>query len=408
MFKGLLKTIQTGAAPGQAIVIMAVAMVALLSVLGLAVDGGGLLLLQRSAQNATDAAVLAATYARCTNTASGVVAAGRAAAAANGFNNDGVSNTVAVNYPPTRGEKAGDMGYVEVIIHAVKTPYFIQLVYKGELAVTVQAVGYCMPPFEPVNMPGLWANSTTCGNTIDWSGSTGRLEGGMHSNNEIKMTGSDNTIIGNVGAVTAVDNPSSGNNTFTPPYTTGVSVVSYPEIITSADYAPGGEIARSVQANDPTAYHSMVTAGDDPDYNGSRWSPNNRTLRGVYYVVGDIQLGNNNIYHTDGVVFVATGQIKAMGGVSWRYYNTGYAAVLLLSDYVSPNCGDTAIDVSGNTTIWYGIVWAPRANVSISGSELTMYGAVIANKINMSGSELTFQYDPDMIPPRPPLVQIAE
>src|SRR3990172_7448497 len=58
---------------GQAIVILALVMVALIGFLGLVVDGGGLLFLQRDAQNATDAAVIAATYARCTNATRGDV-----------------------------------------------------------------------------------------------------------------------------------------------------------------------------------------------------------------------------------------------------------------------------------------------------------------------------------------------
>jgi len=67
---------------GQAIVLMALVMVALLGMLGLAIDGGGLYFLWRDAQNATDAAVLAASYARCTN--GDIIKAGLAAAAKNG------------------------------------------------------------------------------------------------------------------------------------------------------------------------------------------------------------------------------------------------------------------------------------------------------------------------------------
>jgi len=52
---------------GQAIVLVALVMVALLAATGMAVDGGGLYFLYRDAQNATDSAALAAAYTLCTN-----------------------------------------------------------------------------------------------------------------------------------------------------------------------------------------------------------------------------------------------------------------------------------------------------------------------------------------------------
>src|SRR3954454_15500212 len=86
---------------GQAIVLMALTMVGLLGFTGLAVDGGGLFFLQRDAQNATDAAVIAATYARCTGaTSTEIVTAGVAAAEANGFFNGKDGRTVSVVNPP--------------------------------------------------------------------------------------------------------------------------------------------------------------------------------------------------------------------------------------------------------------------------------------------------------------------
>ena len=50
---------------GQIIIIIAFLMVAMIAMLGLAIDGGGLLFLQRDVQNAGDAAIVAATYAQC-------------------------------------------------------------------------------------------------------------------------------------------------------------------------------------------------------------------------------------------------------------------------------------------------------------------------------------------------------
>src|SRR5688572_27552570 len=89
---------------GQALVIIALLMLGLLAATGLAVDGGGLFFLQRDAQNATDASVLSASYAICTD--GDPVAAGLATMASNGFDNNGNSNMVFINHPPTSGESA--------------------------------------------------------------------------------------------------------------------------------------------------------------------------------------------------------------------------------------------------------------------------------------------------------------
>src|SRR5258706_8029961 len=53
--------------PGQAIVLIAVLMVVLMGFKGLAVDGGELYFLQKNAQNAADAAVLAGLYEICSD-----------------------------------------------------------------------------------------------------------------------------------------------------------------------------------------------------------------------------------------------------------------------------------------------------------------------------------------------------
>src|SRR5689334_18713094 len=145
---------------GQAIVLMALVAVMLLGMLGLAIDGGGLYFLWRDAQNASDAAVMAATYARCTNaTPDNIRKAGLQAAAQNGFDNNGVSNTVTVYTPPNDGPGVGNNNYIQVIINAQKPSYFVQIVYKKPLAVTTHAVGFCIPPLDPSTVPAIYGGS---------------------------------------------------------------------------------------------------------------------------------------------------------------------------------------------------------------------------------------------------------
>ncbi|MCC6614094.1 MAG: hypothetical protein IT320_11500 [Anaerolineae bacterium] len=411
---------------GQAIVIIAFLMVGLIGMLGLAIDGGGLFFLQRDAQNASDAAVVAATYAKCTD--GDPVVAAIQAAAENGFSNGDGRSTVNVHYPPSRGTAAGDTDYVEIEITATKPSYFIQLVYPGPLQVTTYAVGYCSPPFDPASVPALFAISSSCPNTIDWTGSTVTIEGGIHSNNQLKIGGGGggNDIYGDVSLVgSAVE----GSNTdwwatddgdpLTPPIpqapSTSVDILEDPLLFRLQDYQPGGKTARAVEL-----YTYIDSATGDPDWKtagGGTWKPGNgRVLEGLYYVDGNVDIGTGVILDGDrngdgrveGVSFVASGSIQfnAGSGMNVRYYADGLIA--FSNDGEGRSCSYNAMMVSGSSATWYGVIYAPHGAVQGSMSSMDVIGAIVANTMNMSGSDLDLIYDPTILPPRPPQVQIAE
>lgn len=104
---------------GQAVVIIALTMTAMLMMLGLAVDAGQLYVARRTAQEAADAGAYAGAVVLYQG---GTTAQARAAAVndvgRNGFvhGGDGGLTSVVVNLPPTSGPKAGDSTYVEVLI----------------------------------------------------------------------------------------------------------------------------------------------------------------------------------------------------------------------------------------------------------------------------------------------------
>lgn len=175
-----------GATPGQAIVLLALLMVLLMAFIGLAVDGGQLFFLQRSAQNAIDAALVAAINEKCTSydyalsayNDSNVEAEARKAATANGFT-DGVDGaSVEVNIPPTSGTAAGDPDYVEVVITDDTPTYFIHLVYAGPSQVTVRGVSQCKPAQLPFEMQAIVALNKTASCAVDISGTGTAITGG--------------------------------------------------------------------------------------------------------------------------------------------------------------------------------------------------------------------------------------
>ncbi|HEX2906004.1 MAG TPA: Tad domain-containing protein [Phototrophicaceae bacterium] len=400
---------------GQAIVLIALIMLALIAFLGLAIDGGGLFLLWRQAQNATDSAALAAAYAKCTRSPNWEQA-GLDAAAKNGFTNDG-TNTVSVNNPPLNGPRKDDPDFVEVVIEAIKPSYFIQVVYKEPLKVSNSAVGLCYPAFDPTTVPGLWAGSSVCQHTVKWGGANSYIEGGLFSNNEIQVQGSNGVIHGPVEAVNGI----SGNNAiWDAGYPkSGVATRPDPMNLEIRLYAPGGAVYNNVTLH----YDVASSTSPDPDWNAgkSTWYPKNRMLAGLYYVAGDVNFQNGLTFDTvKGVTIVATGKIIAGNtkGNYLRFYGEvmnpvgtrkiRYPGILFFSAAdTSDKCGENVIKFSGGDDTW-GVFYAPKGGMDVSGSKIQMIGSVLANEISYDGSDGRLIYDPSILPPRPPAIQIAE
>src|SRR5207245_2293908 len=104
--------------------LVAISLTAIIGVVAIALDAGLLLDNRRAAQAAADAAALAAADDLFVNygTNNGLDPhndaqnSALATAAANGFNNDGVTSVVSVSIPPASGPFKGKAGYAEVIV----------------------------------------------------------------------------------------------------------------------------------------------------------------------------------------------------------------------------------------------------------------------------------------------------
>jgi hypothetical protein len=81
---------------------------------------------------------------------------------------------------------------------------------------------------------------------------------------------------------------------------------------------------------------------------------------------------------------------------------------LLVSGYQATNCGSDAVSISGATNYWYGVIYAPGGGVKVSNSSMQVTGMIIADRIDFSGSRLDIIADPDVLPPIPASVVIAE
>src|SRR5262249_38046754 len=143
---------------------------------------------------------------------------------------------------------------------------------------------------------------------------------------------------------------------------------------------------------------------------------NGRVLEGLYYVDGDVSIGTNVIVDgdrngdtkKDGLTIVATGQISINAGPGkvMKYYIDG---LMTFSNYGQGRpCGSNAVDVSGSGATWTGVVYAPYGGVNFNMSQLYLVGSIIGNTVTMGGSDFTLIYDPTLLPPRPPSIQVAE
>src|SRR5262249_38134084 len=138
---------------GQVAIFVALSLVAIIGTLAVSLDGGAIMSEHRHTQNAADAAALAAasdlsynfwSYSGIDSTGTAKSAA-LAAAAQNGYSNDGTTSTVTVNIPPTSGFYAGRAGYVEVIVQYNQARGFSSLFASGTIPVKARAVAIGMP-----------------------------------------------------------------------------------------------------------------------------------------------------------------------------------------------------------------------------------------------------------------------
>ena len=133
---------------GAIAVLVAVSLIAILAIAALAMDAGKVLDDKRQLQAAADAAALAAADDLFSNYAanagtdpSGMAqASALSTASADGFNNNGTTNTVTVNIPPASGIAASKNGYAEVIITLKQTRGFSNIFGSGAVSVTARAV----------------------------------------------------------------------------------------------------------------------------------------------------------------------------------------------------------------------------------------------------------------------------
>ena len=399
---------------GQAILIMALAMVVLIAVMGLAIDGGGLLLLRRDTQNAVDAALMAGAYAICTS--GDVVQAAESAAAANGFTTD-AKTAVVITYPGHNAAGMVDDHFVDVMISREKEKYFIQVVYAGKLEARSTGVAYCNKGANVYADKALFAMDQDCPtnkNVVALNGASLYIEGGIFSNGDLNTGGSSSgmQVIGGVeyvGTHTGADKLNTTPNVNNPLQVPAAD--DFPLLYTWNAFVPAAYTSPAIHQNGE--YYEWAAARNQFTYHNGDWRPVNETISGLHVVNGNVNIRQAIPDPVQGITIVATGTIEDGGGgqksnpTAWQPY---LPSRLLFFSLDSDACGGGAdgVNIAGNYTDLNGLIYVPFSAVSFSAANATLVGAIIADVIELSGADKRVIYDPRVIPPDPPKIAIAD
>lgn len=128
---------------GQAIVLIVLSFIGLVGMAALVVDGGNAYLERRKTQSAADAAALSGAIARIKGGDWREYAL--ASAKSNGYDNNGTTNTVELNTPPTSGPYINNPEYVQVIITSHVATFFGPVIGIPEVIVSTQAISQTKP-----------------------------------------------------------------------------------------------------------------------------------------------------------------------------------------------------------------------------------------------------------------------
>ncbi len=390
---------------GATMVLVAMSLLMLFGFAALAIDAGLGYNDRRGTQNAADNAALAAAWEACNPKVSGAPNPTQAAlqtAADNGYDNSASDVTVTAT-DQGDGEWQIDIAKVNQGTFGQATPYA-----NDQLTIVSSATAQCdVHPF--LGGYAIFADApSSCngGVELDLSGASKIINGGIHSNGDVKITGSSTTVNGQVTYV--------GSSNFTPSQQV-FSALDYPIIINVEDYAPGGSRATPYDTGDPTTDEYFYSSSDINDawikngYGTSSGSDLTVTQSGVYFTEGDIKFTKNLIMGNDmdtgkpvKVTFVARGQISIsaktdISGFDPIIGGVNDPGVALFSNYEAPPSGPTctgnAINISSSGVNWTGLIYAPYGAVTPSfSSGSSLNGSIIAYTVNVSGADFNISW----------------
>ena len=395
---------------GQALIIIAIALGALLLGVGLALDTGQLFVARRAAQTAADAGAWAGAAVLY---AGGSAAQARTAAATdatlNGYT-DGGFVTVTTASPPTSGTYTNDPGYVEVTITEQVLTRFLLGASAGRTAITVRAVAglarsgsgeaivvtrgsgsstFTLNGSTRLTISGGGTSTNSTSNTAVNVGSGGLLTGTFH-----RVTGNvSGTVAGRMSPAPTVGVPATADPfaAVAGPSTTSLPVFAGQTITTPVTLSPG-------------VYTSLVTVGNSGI---ASLNAGNYVFRAGLRTTGTGSLvlagsGGVLLYNANASYPAAGGScgnlsLAGTGTMTLSASRTGsYAGMLLFQDRSCTN--GAALSVRTGTSL-SGTLYVPAATLTISVvNSVTIASQIVAYELTVTGNNtLTMTFTPASI-----------
>ena len=397
---------------GQALVIIALAMIGLIAMTGLAIDGSIVLADRRHAQNAADTAALAGalTYIReCETTgcdAAGEISSAKAAmelaalgrADSNGYSGDLLRSQVEVytcDDPDATctAPYAGGSDYIQVVIISHVDTTFAQVIGIPQLNNRVQAISLAddddTGPLADENAIVAYApHGKGCtGEMIVGGSGTVKIKGGgifVNSDNTVddlssttcgalKQDGCKTTLdFIDGGGITSVGNinlSTSCPGMLDGPMVEGASSIEFPpdiEIPVPDECGFNGEVT-----NDKGAKTSTLSPGSYDNIPPKNATQANIEMQSGVYCVDNLKVSSKvNVTGEDVFIYIKPGGVFDFSGgtITMDAPNEGdYKGYLT---YVAPpESGFTNCTINGNTTYRFtGTILAPYCNITINGN----------------------------------------
>jgi Flp pilus assembly protein TadG len=398
---------------GQVLVLTALGMFVLMGAVGLGVESSRAFEERRAAQTGADHAATAAAYVSCTGGNNAAAqAAGQLASMRNGY--DDAAAPIVVTIDPVVGQANTFRAAITSTIQGT----FARVLGINTFTVTVEATAGGIHCGAGGAGPGAIYAGGTCGSgefAVDISGSTDKVYGGVHSNDDARVGGSGN-IFYEVGPPTDPFTyvgafSQSGGNTYDVGYPQQVPL---PSPAWPAGWDPSVASPAS-PAND--AFWADWQAKAIADGHGGSLLTNKIdtiTTNGVYYTshADGFDVSSIDPSVTNFTLIARNGPIKISASSRTFGPDADAEGILMLSGMNKPSdkkCSEYTISISGSTSIWNGILWAPGGLIEMSGSSnTTANGSLIGWTVRLNGSNLIIRYDSSLFPPADPTVMIVK
>ncbi len=416
---------------GQAIILIALAIVGLLGLTALAVDGGNAYSERRRAQNAADTTALDAALAKVRG--QDMLAEGLARASSNRYTDSdptaGSSSpdvNVEIYNPPISGPYAGDAEYVQTIITATVKTYFGRVLGITEVTNRVEAVARAVPPtvVPPWFGHAIVGLSPDACKAVTYQGNAGATltGGGIFVNSNCSGGGNQAAFFNNSGAA-ALNTPgicSVGSVTYAPGainLTNGGSILTGPANCPPSEYPVTQYVfPNAVCTGDAALSGNNMTPGN---WNGNLAPPpgpdKTLNLAPGMYCVDSFDLHSGDTVNGDEVIIVVrTGTVTWNGGanINLTAPTSGDFKGLLI--YVPYENGST-VTIAGNfNSTFTGTILAPASECKLlgtSGSVGQLSSQVICYTVYIGGESATnITYNAGNLwqAPVPPSIELSQ